>query len=173
MKRNLNLYVLLTLTLAAFAFTGCVVVEDDYVCADGEILFEAGDVSCDGIYDCYDHSDEIGCGLADYVCYDGEVLFGAGDVSCDGIVDCYDGSDEVGCGLPDYVCDDSEVLLGAGDVSCDGVYDCYDNSDELGCDGCLPDEVPCLIDGFADCGFLCDAIVDCDDAFDEDAAACL
>ena len=30
-----------------------------------------------------------------------------------------------------------------------------------------------IFDGFADCGLLCDAVIECDDGFDEDAAACL
>ncbi len=135
MKRKLGL--LLTVLVGAYAMTACVVVDDDYICDDGQVLFEVGDVSCDTYIDCDDGSDEWNCGVYD-----------------------------------DYICDDGEVLIEAGDVSCDSIDDCEDFSDELGCDGCLGDEVYCLVFDAYECAVTCDGDDECDDGMDEDAYYC-
>ncbi len=178
MKRNLGskLGLLLTAVVMAYAMTACVVVDDDYECDNGEWLYEAGDVSCDGYVDCLDGSDEWYCSN-DYICDDGEVLIGWGDISCDAVVDCYDGSDEWDCGCDpayDYECADGECLVdmaGMG-VDCDAVADCDDFSDELACDGCAYDEVYCEVMGAFDCAITCDGYDDCDDGMDEDTLYC-
>lgn len=138
MKRNL--VVVLAVVAGIFAMSACVVVDDDYICDDGEVLVEAGDVSCDNYVDCYDGSDEWACGgcdpVLDYLCDDGECLLNTGDVSCDDIADCGDYSDELGC----FGCFSDEVSCddGMGDICaefCDGLgAECIDGFDEpAGC----------------------------------------
>jgi hypothetical protein len=137
MKRKLGnkLGILLTIVVGAYAMTACVVVDDDYICNDGEILIEAGDVSCDGYEDCYDGSDEWGCydcdPVLDYECDDGECLINFGDISCDEVGDCEDFSDELGCGGCLY----DEVFCYIGGVLdcaivCDGDDECDNGLDE-------------------------------------------
>ncbi len=140
MKRKLGL--LLTVLVGAYAMTACVVVDDDYVCDDGEVIFEAGDLSCDGYVDCYDGSDEWYCDacdpVLDYLCADGECLVNMGDMG----------------------------------VDCDDVADCDDFSDELACDGCYANEIFCEIGGVYDCAVMCDDFDECDNYLDEDADYC-
>lgn len=132
MKRTLG--ILVAIAVGALALNACVVVDDDYYCDDGEILIEAGDVSCDGWEDCYDGSDEWDCGGNDYVCDNGDIIYGVGDVSCDDQFDCFDLSDELGC----YGCGYDEVncLIGGVDdcaLVCDTYVDCDDGWDESDC----------------------------------------
>lgn len=96
MKRTLG--ILVALAVGAFALNACVVVDDDYVCDDGQTFFESGDLSCDDVMDCDDLSDELGC----YGCGYDEVncLIGGYDdcgIVCDGYDDCDDGFDEDYC----------------------------------------------------------------------------
>jgi hypothetical protein len=130
---KMSLIALLTVSMGALGLMGCV-VEDDYTCDDGEVLANVGDVACDGVVDCLDGSDEVGCGVVDYVCDDGEVLADAGDVACDDVYDCTDLSDELGCG--GCAADEVNCLVGGVDdcaVQCDDVVECDDGFDEDSC----------------------------------------
>jgi hypothetical protein len=74
-----------------------------FVCDNGEEI--DADWQCDGMRDCEDGSDEVGCDTASasdgsvptsyFQCGDGEIIPAA--LRCDGDTDCEDGSDEVGC----------------------------------------------------------------------------
>lgn len=112
---------------------------------DERCAFRCGDDSliaveqwCDGVDNCADESDELGCGV--YTCDDGTTLYGSH--RCDGAARCPDRSDELGCPLncdvvyppaacPGVECADG-TMVSAGS-RCNGRVQCPDGSDEVGC----------------------------------------
>ncbi len=67
----------------------------DYLCDDGQCIYDLGDVSCDGVYDCDDLSDEVACDG----CLSDEIPCAIGGVDdcgilCDGYDDCDSAIDE-------------------------------------------------------------------------------
>jgi hypothetical protein len=84
---------------------------------------------CDGVAQCKDGGDEVGCDRYYFVCKNGKKT--THDYTCDGEDDCGDGSDELGCGAA-FVCGQGEQPVPARYV-CDQEPDCSTGSDETGC----------------------------------------
>jgi hypothetical protein len=111
----------------------CELAGGTFACADGSDVI-AADYQCDGMEDCNDGSDEVGCqgvAPATFTCDDGEQV--PADWRCDGEVDCNDSSDEDGCPASSYfTCGSGEQISAA--YVCDLDPDCDDESDEAqGC----------------------------------------
>ena len=98
---------------------------------------------CDGIVDCDDATDELGCDDGEepncdsweWVCDNGQCI--ADNYYCDGLVDCNDGSDEAefgcldtGCEPDEFTCDDGQCIWEWFD--CDGIVDCICSSSVCG-----------------------------------------
>jgi hypothetical protein len=128
-----------------------------FTCGSGESVPESN--LCDGVPDCFDGSDEVGCPT--FTCDSGEMVPEV--YECDYYYDCADGSDEhVRC--PDtFVCSNGAVV--PEEWECDGAPDCLDGTDEHS----RCPTVTCS-DGTTALGARCDGIYDCLDASDEPAS---
>ena len=112
---------------------------------------------CDGVKDCREGIDELGCGSCkqdEFRCKADHLTNGfiCMDVTkvCDGVKNCQDGSDEMGClfqygqcGPDQFRC--GNELFGAQqcipqNLVCNGVKDCSDGMDEVNCDQTRADE---------------------------------
>ncbi|TPP57800.1 Low-density lipoprotein receptor [Fasciola gigantica] len=142
-----------------------------FYCMDGSCIPSSG--LCDGIRQCPDGSDELGCDLTchapNIACRSsGECIDPA--KRCDGREDCRDGFDEKGCPprcpSPKHECRSGECIS-PGQV-CDGRRDCADGSDEFNCPStCFPPNIQCPSGECISSEQRCDGRRDCQDGFDE------
>ncbi|XP_064595287.1 sortilin-related receptor-like [Liolophura sinensis] len=119
-----------------------------FQCENGHCLWWS--VHCDGVNDCGDFSDEVGCprnatttriptapshrcGLQDFTCNDGKCLHTRS--VCDGYPDCRSGEDEEHCignsTCPEYTfsCENVRQCI-KEELVCNGHKECLDGSDE-------------------------------------------
>nr|XP_050845973.1 basement membrane-specific heparan sulfate proteoglycan core protein isoform X24 [Vespula vulgaris] len=146
---------------------------DDVVrCQDGS-RYICSVQRCDGVPDCEDGADEVGCPHSG--CKFGEF---ACDVRrcilesqrCNFVEDCQDGSDEHDCNYPactssQFKCRNGECIDGS--KHCDGVLDCRDRSDEYGCP-CREYQFECSAGYCVDLSRRCDGYIDCFGGKDEE-----
>lgn len=135
-----------------------------FKCADNRCIPEWW--KCDGVSDCVDNSDEIGCSNTEkpttskpsikphVKCKANEFSCGGFDQcipsswTCDGNKDCSDGSDEANCKNVTSECPPGHLKCHFSNScyqsskACDGHFDCPDHSDERDCANKSPDTVP-------------------------------
>ncbi|XP_034185293.1 terribly reduced optic lobes isoform X7 [Osmia lignaria lignaria] len=146
--------------------------DDTVRCSDGSRSI-CSVQRCDGVPDCDDGGDEVGCPHPG--CSAGEF---ACDVSrcileshrCNFIKECDDGSDEHDCNYPactstQFKCRNGQCIDSS--AHCNGVEDCRDRTDELNCPRCRPDEFTCSDGGCVSQNARCDGRSDCPDRSDE------
>ncbi len=118
---------------------------------------------CDGFANCFDFSDEQGCGYTLFTCANGTQAIRS-DWACDTFVNCPDQSDETNCGVPIFVCEDGFHTTRQEWV-CDGSTTCPDFSDEEDCGyalfTCANGQRAIRIE------WRCDAFANCEDGSDE------
>ncbi|XP_076378245.1 terribly reduced optic lobes isoform X1 [Megalopta genalis] len=145
--------------------------DDTVRCDDGSHVI-CSVQKCDGVLDCDDGGDEVGCNQTG--CSAGEF---ACDVSrcileserCNFVENCMDGSDEHDCNYP--ACTSTQFKCRNGqcidfELHCNGARDCLDNSDERNC-RCTDDQFECSPGYCVSASRLCDGTLDCTDGKDE------
>ncbi|XP_070153239.1 basement membrane-specific heparan sulfate proteoglycan core protein isoform X5 [Polyergus mexicanus] len=128
---------------------------------------------CDGVPDCDDGGDEVGCphpgcSAGEFACDVNRCILES--QRCNFVEDCQDGSDEHDCSYP--VCSPTEFICRNGQCIdsnryCNGVHDCYDGSDEHNCPRCRADEFECASGSCVSKSARCDGRNDCLDHSDE------
>ncbi|XP_026298187.1 basement membrane-specific heparan sulfate proteoglycan core protein isoform X16 [Apis mellifera] len=154
---------------------------DDTVRCSDESRYICSVQKCDGVKDCDDGDDEVGCPHPG--CSPGEF---ACDVSrcilashrCNFIKECDDGSDEYDCSYPVRCRSDEFECLDGSCVSqtarCDGRSDCRDRSDEYNCTvtTCSGDQFRCLDGTCISIDKRCNHNIDCRNGEDEKQCGC-
>ncbi|XP_061934449.1 basement membrane-specific heparan sulfate proteoglycan core protein isoform X33 [Apis cerana] len=147
---------------------------DDTVRCSDESRYICSVQKCDGVKDCDDGDDEVGCPHPG--CSPGEF---ACDVSrcilashrCNFIKECDDGSDEHDCSYPactasQFKCRNEQCVDSS--ARCNGVNDCFDHSDELNClTTCSGDQFRCLDGTCISIDKRCNQNIDCRNGEDE------
>ncbi|XP_043797110.1 basement membrane-specific heparan sulfate proteoglycan core protein-like isoform X13 [Apis laboriosa] len=147
---------------------------DDTVRCSDESRYICSVQKCDGVKDCDDGDDEVGCPHPG--CNPGEF---ACDVSrcilashrCNFIKECDDGSDEHDCSYPactasQFKCRNEQCVDSS--ARCNGVNDCLDRSDELNClTTCSGDQFRCLDGTCISIDKRCNHNIDCRNGEDE------
>ncbi|XP_043797108.1 basement membrane-specific heparan sulfate proteoglycan core protein-like isoform X11 [Apis laboriosa] len=146
---------------------------DDTVRCSDESRYICSVQKCDGVKDCDDGDDEVGCPHPG--CNPGEF---ACDVSrcilashrCNFIKECDDGSDEHDCSYPactasQFKCRNEQCVDSS--ARCNGVNDCLDRSDELNCP-CGKDQFECTPGVCISNSKQCDGVMDCNNGKDEE-----
>ncbi|XP_055635671.1 basement membrane-specific heparan sulfate proteoglycan core protein isoform X6 [Toxorhynchites rutilus septentrionalis] len=149
---------------------------DSFECHDGICI--AGYKKCNGIVDCHDNSDEIGCPNANDddtdICSNGEFYCDNRCLDksyiCDGSIDCENGEDEDNCDAPDE-CSDTEFACDGICIDrsayCNGSPDCDDGTDENNCIICQNGAFHCKSRECIPISKRCDGAMDCNDNSDE------
>ncbi|XP_026298189.1 basement membrane-specific heparan sulfate proteoglycan core protein isoform X18 [Apis mellifera] len=152
---------------------------DDTVRCSDESRYICSVQKCDGVKDCDDGDDEVGCPHPG--CSPGEF---ACDVSrcilashrCNFIKECDDGSDEYDCSYPactasQFKCRNEQCVDSS--ARCNGVNDCSDHSDELNClTTCSGDQFRCLDGTCISIDKRCNHNIDCRNGEDEKQCGC-
>ncbi|XP_043797109.1 basement membrane-specific heparan sulfate proteoglycan core protein-like isoform X12 [Apis laboriosa] len=152
---------------------------DDTVRCSDESRYICSVQKCDGVKDCDDGDDEVGCPHPG--CNPGEF---ACDVSrcilashrCNFIKECDDGSDEHDCSYPactasQFKCRNEQCVDSS--ARCNGVNDCLDRSDELNClTTCSGDQFRCLDGTCISIDKRCNHNIDCRNGEDEKQCEC-
>ncbi|XP_061934455.1 basement membrane-specific heparan sulfate proteoglycan core protein isoform X39 [Apis cerana] len=152
---------------------------DDTVRCSDESRYICSVQKCDGVKDCDDGDDEVGCPHPG--CSPGEF---ACDVSrcilashrCNFIKECDDGSDEHDCSYPactasQFKCRNEQCVDSS--ARCNGVNDCFDHSDELNClTTCSGDQFRCLDGTCISIDKRCNQNIDCRNGEDEKQCEC-
>ncbi|XP_053982835.1 basement membrane-specific heparan sulfate proteoglycan core protein-like isoform X1 [Hylaeus volcanicus] len=146
--------------------------DDTVRCHDGS-RYICSVQQCDGMPDCDDGGDEVGCPHPG--CNAGEF---ACDVSrcilesqrCNYIEECQDGTDEHNCNYPactstQFRCKNGECIDSSD--HCNGIRNCHDGSDELNCP-CAEDEFECTPRYCVTQTKRCDGVMDCSNGKDEE-----
>ncbi|XP_069472259.1 low-density lipoprotein receptor-related protein 2 isoform X2 [Ambystoma mexicanum] len=150
-----------------------------FACANGKCVPTY--FRCDGVDDCHDNSDELGCGSLNTTCSTAAFTCANGRCvprswRCDSHNDCLDGSDErncptrgpTSCPAAMFTCDNQRCI--SRHWLCDTDNDCGDGSDERGCNftsTCEPGQFQCPDHRCIDPAYVCDGDRDCVDGADE------
>ncbi|XP_023290722.1 basement membrane-specific heparan sulfate proteoglycan core protein [Orussus abietinus] len=145
--------------------------DDTVRCEDGS-RYICSIQQCDGIQDCDDGGDEVGCphpgcSAGEFACDVVRCILQS--QRCDFHEDCQDGSDEhdceyPACGSQEFRCRNGQCIESS--KQCNGVQDCYDRSDEVNCP-CRKDEFECSPGYCLPESRRCDNTMDCQNGIDE------
>ncbi|KAI4497451.1 hypothetical protein M0802_007462 [Mischocyttarus mexicanus] len=147
---------------------------DDVVrCEDGSRVI-CSVQRCDGVPDCENGADEIGCPhpgckFGEFACDVRRCILES--QRCNFVEDCQDGSDEHNCNYPtctssQFKCKNEECIDGS--KHCDGVPDCRDRSDEYDClTTCSSDQFRCTDGTCLSIDKRCNGMEDCRNGEDE------
>ncbi|KAK6173276.1 hypothetical protein SNE40_016756 [Patella caerulea] len=178
--------------------SGHVCFSDEFRCLNGQCLHPSQ--RCNGINDCGDNTDELGCSAIPCQKYQYRCNQSSGSSErqciweswiCDGEKDCPHGEDESNCedtppcvGSNVFACHYSEGCLYKS-LKCDGTAQCADGSDEDSCPGhttpatsgpkpdtCDPKLYYRCLDMCILWPYTCDNIRQCPDGSDEDLPRC-
>ncbi|RLU19726.1 hypothetical protein DMN91_008283 [Ooceraea biroi] len=145
--------------------------DDNVRCYDGS-RYICSVQECDGVPDCDDGGDEIGCphpgcSAGEFACDVNRCILES--QRCNFVEDCQDGSDEHDCNYPacapnEFICRNGQCI--DSNKYCNGVQDCHDGSDEHNCP-CREDQFECVPGYCLSLSRRCDGTMDCVNGMDE------